>query len=394
MPGPLTAANATPEQIEHHLENVVLPKIQLFEDLLRMEDGATAIETREAQRQLNHWRQVWRYFLGLYRKKGGRAMAVDLPTDYARVTPPQKREKKTREEMQRAVSQLSSRCRTQAAEIRRAVKEIHRRRQNMVDMAFSQAGGLNVGIMLVFVEAKFLRPAEKALERAQKYQSRGDLARAYANLVLCAQRLALAASAVNAYYDSLGIGAKRLEVAIALGAAIGSGIAVAGATSGYGGLTLSAADKVKLGLVEGAALNFGGLAVKRAFGEQVSQKDVGLALLETAKSGGSVWVGNWAKGAIAPKIAALRYGKPTAAQLAAVETVVEEYFKANSAIAINAFGQLAQGKKPDYDWWGGLLSPAMGIADSRLGTADKIAHDTAASEKQIADEMRKRGAGK
>lgn len=391
MANQLTAQNATAAQIEHHLEFVVLPQIQYYEGLIQLDPSSPL--TSEEQRDLAKWKQTFNYFVGLYKKKGGRDMVVDMPTHYVSVTPPQKLKQKARAEMRRAVDQLSTRCQMGLLEVQGGVRTIYKRRANsgwMVDMLFTQAGGLNVGRLLAYIEMRMIKPAEKALREAQMYQRKGDFSRAYANLVICTRFLSQAGININKYYDSLEIGAPRIQVAIILGASIVTGMIVSGATSGYGGFVLSTADKVKLGVIEGAALSFGGLGIKAIAGEQVSAKDLGKALLDTAKSGGGAWVGGWAKDTIAPRVAALRYGKPTAAQLELVGNVVEGYFKANSSITINAFGQLAQGKEPDYDWLAGLVSPAMGAVDARLGTADKIAHDIYTSEGEIAKEMKKR----
>ena len=163
----LTAQNATAAQIEHHLEFVLLPRIRFCEELLRLDPDLSTPISIKAKRDLAKWMRTFNYFVGPYKKKGGRDMAVDVPTHYAWVAPPQQREQKARADMRRAVANLSSRCQTWLSEVRRGVRTIIQRRQNMVDMAFTQAGGLNVANMLVYMQARMIKPAEKALRQAR-----------------------------------------------------------------------------------------------------------------------------------------------------------------------------------------------------------------------------------
>lgn len=381
----LTPETATAKQVEHHIERLSLD-IRYYHELIEL--APDSAEAPGYRAKLAHLQRSLNYFLRLYQQKGGKDMLVDMPAAHVTATPPQVAQQRAQQKARAEMSALLGRCQSALREVSGSLAEARRRTREdwVIDMLFYQSGGFSA-TTLMLAESRGIKPAEVALKSARQKANQGDFQGAVAHLRIFEQKLGLAASAVNAYYDALEVGGKRIEVAIKIGASIGTGLTVAGA-----GLQLTTAQEIGLAMVQTGSQEFGQLGWNAALGgPQTSWSDVGKAALETAKAGGTTWVGEWAKSAVAPKVAGLLFKNPNYVQSKNVEAAVAEYFKANSGLAIDAFTDLANGKTPDYKWWASLVGPALSAADSRLGAGDSAAGEVKKSEEEVAKMLEERG---
>jgi hypothetical protein len=381
---PITAENATLAQIETRMSQVD-GHIRYYRELIGL-----GPETMEDRRELARWEQMMRYLLRLYEQKGGKVRHVNLPEDRVTVTPPQVVEQQKQEKFRLRVKSILSRCELNIITVRQSLDEAQRRTREdwVIDMLFYQSGGFSA-TTLMLARSRGMVPAETALKHARQAVLRGDYNAAFANLRVVVMKLELVAGAVNMYYEALGTGAARIEVSIKIGAAIGTGLATAGS-----GLTLTAGQKGMVGFVEAGSQNLGVLGWEKRFGGKVSPAQIGKALLDSAKSGGSAWVGGWAGEVVAPKVTGLLFKNPSPVQREIVATAVENYFKAHSNIAVDYFTKLASGQQPGYDWWAGLISPVIGTIGNTPGAIDASAAEVLKGEKKIADKLKEKVANK
>lgn len=379
---PITAQNATPDQIERRLTEIQYD-IRYWTEIINIApESREAIAARAKRAEL---RRLFSYFHGLYKKKGGKAMLMELPPDRISAVPPQVRERRERIDAQKRVQNLIQRCEVTLVDVKSGLDRSQKtiRDRWWIDMLFYQAGGFS-STTLHLARSRGLVPAQRALENARRMAANGDYDGAIAQLRVCLNRLDIVAKAVNGYIDAKAIGGKRIEIAIQIGASIGTGMAVQGS-----GLTLSAGEKASA-----AALQTGtqGAGAVLADGN-ITAREFGKAQLDAALAGGSTFVGAWAKDAVAPKVAGLLFENPTPTQMEEVQRIVESYFTANSGIAIQAFRDAASGKDVSFSWWASLVSPALATAGSALGTGDAIVRKSAKNEEAVAKMLESRARG-
>jgi hypothetical protein len=116
----------------------------------------------------------------------------------------------------------------------------------------------------------------------------------------------------------------------------------------------------------------------------VTQDELKSAAKDVLIEGSAAAAGEFGKRMLAGPIASLIHkGRATPAQIEAVESIVSEYYAANSKQLLGAIRDIADGKKPTYSMLEGLVAPFLKTRSNLVAGAG----GEALSEDQVAKEL-------
>lgn len=229
-------------------------------------------------------------------------------------------------------------------------------------MMLPQAGGGSItdvsGVNTIVIPR-----AEKALNLAGERLSTGAVAKAEVHLTEAAKLIQCGFERLGEHENAMAAGAARVEAAIKIGAAAGTGMAAAGTE-------LSTFGTMAVESTGAAAQEATLLGAKALGGEQVTSKDLSESLLNVLVSGESALVGKVGARLLGPLGARLLFkGRPSKAQLELVRNSMEAYFAGSSKQLIE-YGRKLQRKEPVSDeFLAALILPALQGPASRAGKA-------------------------
>jgi len=378
------------QQVKHHLE-VIDAELAAKRDMLP-KFTSSAIDKKlraEFQRRIVELQQGYAYWNNEYRKLTGKN--VDTPRAKTFTQMETEQREKVREIQQRQKKELDYRngVRDDYLRVKSGLDErrgLLRRLQNYIAqnwhvMFLITLSGGRSWTNLHLIEFTLLKKADQLLKQADQQIRTGRHAAAVPLLESAATYVNAAGVELSAFQDSLDTGTDRIVATIKITSSVMTpGVGTAGAATTVGVATF------KAGVEHGTGLAAQAIDPKRV----VSQKELKSAAQEVLIEGSAAAAGEFGKRMLAGPIASLLHkGKPTAAQIEAIEGVVAEYYAANSKQLLVAIKDISDGKKPTYSMLGGLIAPFLKSRSGAAATAGE-----ALSEGQVATElesMAKRG---